>query len=402
METSIRPTILKEAQELQQQLSTWRRDFHEHPELGFEEERTSAIVADYLESLGLEVKRNIAKTGVVALLRGMEEGPTFALRADMDALPILDEKTVPYHSKHQGLSHACGHDAHTTMLMGAATILSKRGLEKGNIKFIFQPAEEGRGGAQAMIDYGALDDPKVDAIGGLHVNTSITTGNITLSSERVGCGAADFFTLNVIGKGGHAAHPHQTVDSVAVTAEVISALQHISSRQVDPTDPIVITIGSIHGGSASNVITPNVEMTGTVRTLNPELRLKVPDMMEKVIQGITNGFGATYEFQFEFKFPSILNDSELTELAATTADEVLGDGHYERVKPGMGGEDFAFYTEQIPAVFFRLGVGNDQMERYPGHHPKFDIDEKALPYGSAMLSQLALNYLKNHNEGEKK
>ncbi|TLS38702.1 M20 metallopeptidase family protein [Pseudalkalibacillus caeni] len=396
LEQKTSSTLIERAKAIQDDLTRWRRDFHQHPEPGFEEKRTSAIVADHLESLGLEVKKNVAGTGVIALLKGSEPGPTFALRADMDALPIQDEKDADYCSQNNGFSHACGHDAHTAMLMGAAKLLSERGLEKGNIKFVFQPAEEGQGGAKAMIDNGVLENPEVDAIAGLHVNTGIDTGSITLSSERVGCGAADFFSLKVIGKGGHAAHPHQTVDSVAVTAQVVSALQQISSRQVDPTDPIVVTIGSIHGGKASNVIAPAVEMTGTVRTLNPSLRQKIPEMMEKVIKGVTDGFGASYDFDFQFKFPSILNDDSLTDLAAQTADEVLGEGQYKKVKPGMGGEDFAFYTEKVPAVFFRLGVGNDEMERFPGHHPKFDIDEKALPYGSAMLSQIALNYLKNH------
>ncbi|MBD8070805.1 M20 metallopeptidase family protein [Bacillus sp. PS06] len=391
MSVQVNHPILEEAKRLESELVEIRRDFHQHPELGFEEERTSSIVADYLEGLGLEVKRNVGKTGVIGLLRGKNPGPTFALRADMDALPILDEKEVEYRSTHEGKMHACGHDAHTTILLGAAKLLTKQGLEKGNIKFVFQPAEEGQGGASAMIEAGVLDE--VEAIAGLHVNTGIDTGKITVSSERVGCGAADFFRLEIIGSGGHAAHPHMTVDSIAVAGQVLTALQNISSRQVDPTDPIVVTVGSIHGGSASNVIAPKVEMIGTVRTLNPELRKKVPGMMESIIKGVTEAFHATYDFDFQFKFPSILNDEKLTELVEQTAEEVLGAGHSARVKPGLGGEDFAFYTEHVPAVFFRLGVGNDDMVRYPGHHPKFDIDEKALPYGSAMLATVALNYL---------
>ncbi|WP_235864026.1 M20 metallopeptidase family protein [Sutcliffiella halmapala] len=390
--------ILEKAKLLESELTALRRDFHQHPELGFEEQRTAAIVADYLETLGLEVERNVAKTGVIGLLKGKEPGPTFALRADMDALPILDEKEVEYSSRNEGKMHACGHDAHTTILLGAAKLLTEQGIEKGNVKFVFQPAEEGQGGASAMIEGGALRN--VDAIAGLHVNTGIDTGNITVSSERVGCGAADFFSLKIIGSGGHAAHPHMTVDSIAVAGQILTALQNISSRQVNPTDPIVVTVGSIHGGNASNVIAPIVEMTGTVRTLNPELRKKVPSMMKKIIKGTTEAFGATYDFDFQYKFPSILNDDALTELVVQTADDVLGEGHSSREKPGLGGEDFSFYTELVPAVFFRLGVGNDDMVRYPGHHPKFDIDEKALPYGSAMLAKVALNFLDKDLEGE--
>lgn len=389
--------LLQKAKTLEDELIAIRRDFHQHPELGFEEERTSSVVEKYLETLGLEVKR-VAKTGVIAVLKGKVDGPTFALRADMDALPIQDEKEVPYASTYKGLMHACGHDAHTTILLGAAKLLTEQGLEKGNVKFIFQPAEEGRGGASAMIEAGALED--VNAIAGLHVNAGIDTGSITLSSEKVGCGAADFFSLSVIGSGGHAAHPHMTVDSIAVAGQVITALQNISSRQINPSDPVVVTIGSIHGGNASNVIAPKVEMTGTVRTLNPELRKKMPGMMEKIIKGTTEAFGGTYEFDFQFKFPSIINDEELTNLVEVTATEVLGNGHCKKEKPGLGGEDFSFYTEHVPAVFFRLGVGNENMVRYPLHHPKFDIDEKAMPYGSAMLATVALNYLQI--EGEKK
>ncbi|PLR82533.1 amidohydrolase [Bacillus canaveralius] len=386
-------SLLEEAKKLESELIAWRRDFHQYPELGFEENRTSALVADFLESLNLEVKRNVAGTGVIGLLRGNTDGPTIALRADIDALPIFDEKDTEYCSKNEGKCHACGHDAHTAILMGVAKLLSDQGIKKGNVKFVFQPAEEDGGGAQAMIEAGVLQNPEVSAIAGLHVNTGIGIGNITLSSEPVGCGAADFFSLAVIGQGGHAAHPHMSVDSIAVAGQLLSALQHISSRQVDPTDPIVITVGSIHGGTASNVIAPRVEMTGTARTLNPELRKRIPGKMEKIIKGVTEAYGASYDFDFQFKYPSILNDEQMTELAAFTADQVLGEKHYKKVKPAMGGEDFSFYTELIPAVFFRLGVGSDKIVRYPGHHPKFDIDEKALPYGSAMLAQLALNYL---------
>ncbi|PKR78171.1 amidohydrolase [Halalkalibacillus sediminis] len=378
---------------MQQKLTEWRRDFHQHPELGFEEERTSNIVADYLETLGLDVQRNVAGTGVIALLKGEAEGKTVGLRADMDALPIHDQKDSLYRSTVDGKMHACGHDAHTTILMGAATILSKKGVKKGNVKFIFQPAEEGRGGAEAMINAGCLENPKVDVMSGLHVNTGIDTGNITVTTERVGCGSADFFTLEVKGSGGHAAHPHQTIDSVAVTGEVITALQQIVSRQVAPVDSAVLTIGTIEGGSASNVIAPSVKMTGTVRTLNPEVREMIPKKMEQVVKGVTDAFGGSYELDYEYKFPSILNDLELRSVVEETADQVLGEGHCSQEKPSLGGEDFAFYTEKVPSIFFRLGVGNDQMVRFPGHHPQFDIDENAMPYGSAMLSQFALNYL---------
>lgn len=389
--------FLVEAKTLKEQLIEWRRDFHQHPELGFEEVRTSTIVANYLESLGLEVKRNVGKTGVVALLRGENPGPTIGLRADMDALPIQDQKeNVPYRSKIDGKMHACGHDAHTAMLMGAATILSRRPLKKGNIKFIFQPAEEGEGGAELMIKEGCLDNPKVDVMAGLHVNTGIDTGKITVTEGEIGCASADTFELMVIGSGGHAAHPHQAVDAIAVSGEVITSLQQIVSRQIPPIDSVVITIGTIEGGTATNIIAPTVKMTGTVRTLNPKLRKLLPTKMENVIKGITAAFGATYEFKYNFGFPSIINDLRLRDMVEEVAELVLGKGNCSREKPSLGGEDFAFYSEKVPSIFFRLGAGNDAMERYPGHHPKFDIDENALPYGSAMLARFAIHYIEQN------
>ncbi|WP_306454089.1 M20 metallopeptidase family protein [Evansella halocellulosilytica] len=390
--------LLVESKNMKENLVAWRRDFHQHPELGFEEVRTSSIVADYLESLGLEVQRGVAKTGVIALLKGDEPGPTVGLRADMDALPIHDQKDTTYKSTIDGKMHACGHDAHTTILMGAATILTKKGLQKGNIKFIFQPAEEGRGGAAAMIEAGCLENPKVDVMAGLHVNTGIDSGRITVTKDRVGCGSADFFNIDIIGSGGHAAHPHQTVDSITVASEVISALQQIVSRQVAPNDAAVITVGKIEGGSASNVIAPSVKMSGTVRTLNPDVRHDIPKKMEQVISGVTSAFGANYELDYQYMFPSILNNEELRSIVEDAADVVLGEGCCTREKSGLGGEDFAFYSEKVPSIFFRLGVGNDNMTRYPGHHPMFDIDENALPYGSAMLARFALSYL-NSNKG---
>ncbi|WP_223155047.1 M20 metallopeptidase family protein [Alkalibacillus aidingensis] len=390
--------LLQEAQKLQEQLTSWRRDFHQHPELGFEEKRTSKIVADYLETLGLEVDRDVAGTGVIALLRGENPGPTVGLRADMDALPIHEQSDAPYRSTVDGKMHACGHDAHTAILMGAATVLSKQGLNHGNIKFVFQPAEEGRGGAAAMIEAGCLENPDVDVMAGLHVNTGIDTGSITVTEDRVGCGSADFFTIEVKGSGGHAAHPHQTVDSIGVTSEVISSIQQIVSRQVAPNDAAVITIGTIEGGTASNVIAPSVKMTGTVRTLNPDVRLEIPKKMEQVINGVTSAFGASYDLDYQYLFPSILNDFSLRDVVERVADQVLGEGHCTREKSGLGGEDFAFYTEKVPSIFFRLGVGNDEMTRYPGHHPSFDIDEEALPYGSAMLSKFALQYIEENTK----
>lgn len=387
--------LLQQAGKLKEQIIAWRRDFHQHPELSFEETRTSQAVAEHLRKLGLEVQTGVGHTGVVAVLRGLEPGPTIALRADMDALPIQDQKQVGYASKVPGKMHACGHDAHTSILMGAAQFLTHLGRpERGNIKFIFQPAEEGGGGAKVMIDDGVLKDPQVDAVAGLHVFPPVPTGQIT-AVKGVGCAAADFIKIKVIGRGGHAAHPHTAVDSITVAAEVISALQHIASRQVDPLDSVVITLGKIQGGSASNVIAPEVELQGTVRTLNPSLREQMPERIEKVIKGVTEALGATYEFVYDMGYPSIVNNDRMVDLVLETADQVLGEGRWQLVKPSMGGEDFSYYTHEVPGVFFRLGVGNEQKNAiYPLHHPLFDIDEDGLPIGVALLSAVALNYLK--------
>ncbi|RXT08732.1 M20 family metallopeptidase [Ammoniphilus sp. CFH 90114] len=387
-------TIMEQASKLKEEIIAWRRDFHQNPELSFEEHRTAEKVALHLKSLGLDVQTGVGRTGVVGILYGKEPGPTIALRADMDALPIHDQKQTGYKSTIPGKMHACGHDAHTSILMGAAQFLSQvKRPERGNVKFIFQPAEENGGGAEVMIQDGVLQNPKVDAIAGLHVFPGVPTGSIT-AVKGVGCAAADFIRIKVIGRGGHAAHPHTAVDSVTVTAQVITALQHIASRQVDPLDSVVITIGTIQGGSANNIIAPEVELTGTVRTLNPALREQMPEKIEKVIKGVTEAMGATYEFLYDKGYPSIINDDQMVELVLQTADAVLGAGKQSLVKPSMGGEDFSYYTHVVPGAFFRLGVGNTEKNTtYPLHHPMFDVDEDALPLGVAMLSAIALNYL---------
>lgn len=382
--------LLQKAQLLKPQLINWRRDFHKHPELAFEEVRTSEMVAGFLKSLNFDVKQHVGGTGIVAFLRGDKPGKTIGLRADMDALPIQEQNTFDFHSINSGKSHACGHDAHTAMLMGAAQLLSAHRPKQGNIAFLFQPAEEISEGAKAMIGAGALNG--IDAMAGLHINAGVDLGKVAFAG-KVGCGSTDFFSLTVIGKGGHAAHPDLTVDSIAVTGQLITALQQFASRQMDPVEPFVLTIGTIQGGTANNAIAPEVKMTGTVRTLNPELRETAPQRIEKIIQGVTLAFGADYDFQYTFSAPSIINDAQMTELAERTVDITLGTGHRIKSKPSLGGEDFSFYTEHLPSVFFVLGAGSDSIARHPNHHPKFTVDEDALSYGSALLAAIALNYL---------
>ena len=381
-------TLLEQARSFQQLLTKWRRSLHEQPETGFDEYNTSKFVQKTLIELGYTPKV-LAQTGVTALIEGEEAGPVIGLRADMDALPITDEKETSYASKIDGKAHLCGHDGHTTMLLGAAKLLKDHPPKKGSIKLIFQPAEEGLFGAREMINEGILEDPKVDAIGGLHVNPDVNTGKVTCALKEA-CAAADFFDLEIIGEGGHAAHPHKAADSITIAAEVISSLQQVVSRQVDPLSPTVLTIGQIHGGTADNAIAPRVKLGGTVRTLDPEVRYSIEERMEQVVKGITQAFGVDYKLNYKYYYPPLINDASLLPSVETTVQDVLGEDRFSIVKPSMGGEDFSFYAEKIPAIFFRLGVRNEAKNAvYPLHHPKFDLDEEALPIGASMLAAWA-------------
>ncbi|MHA6484690.1 M20 metallopeptidase family protein [Paenibacillus sp. strain BS8-2] len=389
--------LLASAKQLADQLIEWRRDFHRNPELGYEEMRTSGIVAEHLRDLGLDVRTGVGGTGVVGLIRGELPGPTFLLRADMDALPIPDAKQVEYRSRVEGKSHLCGHDAHTSMLMGAAKLLVDRGLKRGNIKFMFQPAEEGGAGANAMIRDGLLEEPKVDAAAALHVSPMFKVGRVA-AAKGPAWAATQSLRIKIIGRGGHAASPHQTVDAIAIAAQVITALQHVASRQVDPLDSVVVTIGKMNGGHAVNAIASEAELLGTVRTLNPELREQMRGRIETIVKGVTEAFGAGYELELRDGYPIVVNDGEMYELFARTSEDTLGTGHYETIKPTMGGEDFSFVARQVPAVMFRLGTRSGDETAYPLHHPSFDLDESAMPLGAAMLASIAIRYLEEGDD----
>lgn len=390
---------LNEANAFHNELIEWRRCLHQHPELGLEEFNTQKFVIEKLTEMGVQ-HQPLTETGVVAIIEGEEAGQTVALRGDMDALPIQDEKDVPYKSQIAGKGHMCGHDAHTTMLLGAARLLHKFPPKRGNVKLIFQPAEEGRFGADKMIKAGALENPKVDAIAALHVQPGVPTGEATITNG-ITCAAADFFEIEIIGKGGHAAHPHQAIDPITISAEVISSLQQITSRQLDPLSSAVITIGQIHGGTADNVISTSVKFGGTVRTLDTHIRDTMEERMETIVKGITSAFGATYKLTYKYFFPSVINEADLLPTLEETAAEVLGEGKLSYVPPSMGGEDFSFFTHKVPGLMFRLGVRNEEKGiTSPLHHPLFDVDEDALPLGAAMLAQFANKYLEIQNKGE--
>lgn len=400
--------IRKAAAALSERLVAFRRDFHQFPEIGFEERRTAGIIAGRLRELGLDdVKTGVAHTGVVGLLRGRgtpaesgaeaaeRSGRTVALRADMDALPIEEATGAPYASKQPRRMHACGHDAHAAMLLGAAEVLAGlRDWLPGNVKFIFQPAEEGPGGAEVMIREGVLRDPPVDAIAMIHVYPNIPTGEAGIRSGPA-CAAVDTFYLKIIGQGGHGASPHLAVDSIAVAAQVISTLQTIVSREVPPVQPAVITVGTIEGGYRHNIIAPEVRLSGTVRTFDPELRRSMPERIRRIVGGVTAAMRAEFELDYEDGYPAQYNDAALTGLLQSSAEAVLGPGRvHEIVHPTMGAEDFAYFCREIPGTSLRLGAGNpDKGCVNMLHHPKFDLDEDALPLGTAILAQFAWDFL---------
>ena len=371
-----------------------RRTIHMHPELGFEEVETSRFVSEWLQKFGLDVKRGMAKTGVVGLLKGKKPGRTVAIRADMDALPLDEANRVPYASRIKGKMHACGHDAHVTILLGVAKFFSAIPDQvKGNIKWIFQPAEEGGGGGRIMVEEGVLENPRVDAIFGAHVYPFLSVGKVGIY-EREGLAAADRFTIKIIGKGGHAASPHVSKDPILATGHLITQIHSIVSRNVNPLESGVITIGKVSGGTASNIIPDEVELIGTVRSLNPQVREELKSRIEQVTQGIARSFSMDCRFDFEYGYPVLINNPEMYKLVGLACSKGIGKENVEVVKPSMGGEDFAYYLEKVPGSFFRLGCRNEEKGLiHPYHSSLFDIDEEVLPFGVEMFIRIIDQYL---------
>lgn len=387
--------LLKRAKELLPEIVSYRRQFHQHPELGMEEHKTAAAVAGALRGLGIEVREGVGGTGVVGLIRGGGAGKTIAIRADMDALPITEETGQPYASQIPGRMHACGHDGHTACLLGVARMLKERAATfDGQVKLLFQPAEEGPGGAEPMIRDGAMEAPTVDAVIGLHVNTEIEVGKIGVGRGVVSA-APDSFEIVIRGVGGHGAHPHKSVDAIAVGAQVVTALQTITSREVDPVEPLVVTVGTFESGFRNNVIAPTATMTGTVRTLDPALRKTIEERMRRLVGGICTAMQAEYDLNYLYGYPSVVNADTMSDLVMAAGTRILGPENVLAVaKPSMGGEDFSYFAQQAPGCFFRLGARNEAKGHvWPGHHPKYDFDEDALAYGAAVMCQTALDYL---------
>ncbi len=376
-----------------------RRFLHMNPELGNREYETSKLVANKLTALGLEVKTGVAKTGVVGLLTGALPGPTVAIRADMDALPITEENDFPYKSLNPGVMQACGHDVHTSIALGTATVLSSlKDKIRGKIKFIFQPAEEGappgeEGGAELMIREGVLIEPPVRAIFGLHVWPDLKTGQVGYAPGYL-MASSDSFTLTVKGKSAHGARPQEGIDAIVIAAEIISNLQNIRSRLVDPTESLVISIGKIQGGVRSNIIAETVVLEGTVRTLDAGVREAIPGLIENLAQGICQSYGATFTLDYERQLPPVYNHPEFLKAVLPWLATSLGEDNLIEVKPQMVAEDFAFYAEKIPAFYFFLGVKSPgQLIAPPLHSPDFNPDERAIPVGIKAMCHLVLNAL---------
>jgi amidohydrolase len=371
----------------------WRRHLHRHPELSFKEERTSQFVAETLAGFGeLQITRPTA-TSVVARLVGDRPGPTLAIRADMDALPIQEANTHDFVSQTAGVMHACGHDGHTAMLLGAAKVLAGRRRElAGEVRFVFQHAEElSPGGADELVNAGALDG--VELVIGAHLWLQLPFGEVGVKTGPL-MAANDTFRIGIEGVGGHAAIPQQTVDSIAVAAQVVTNLQHVVSRNVDPLSPAVVSVTRIAGGTTTNVIPGSVELEGTVRTLDPAVRARIPELMERILAGITAAHGARYTFAYERGYRPVINDSRAAELLRRAVVRALGPETLVEATPTMGSEDFSAYQQRVPGAFFFIGARNEQRGIvHPHHHERFDLDERALDYGTRIFVAAATELL---------
>lgn len=390
------------AEALRPKLVEQRRDFHMHPELSNREERTSRIVAERLRALGLdEVKTGVARYGVVALLKGSKPGPVVAVRADMDALPIQETIDVPYKSQVPGVKHACGHDAHTTIEIGVAEVLSKmRDQISGSIKFVFQPAEEGapsgeEGGASLMVKEGALDNPRPLAIFGLHTS-GFEVGEIGYHSGPA-MASSDRFAITIRGKKSHGAQPQLGIDAIVVASECVAALQTIRSRRIDPIEPMVLTLGTIKGGDRYNIIADQVQIEGTLRTLNEDVRSRVKELMRQTLASVTSGYGASFDLTFDNPNPVTFNDTALVQETIPSIKRIIGEKNLVSPKPLMPAEDFSYYQRVIPGFFFFLGVGNKSRGLVPiWHTAEFDIDEESLVVGVRVMSAVLLDFLDRH------
>lgn len=405
----------KSIEEMFPKLVEIRRDIHMHPELSNEEVRTSKLVTDRLKELGFtDIKTGVAKHGIVAMLKGRQDGPCVAVRADMDALPIKELRSLPYRSQKPGVMHACGHDVHVTCALGVAELLSKhRDQVKGSVKFLFQPAEEampatfkGDWGAKLMVAEGAMRNPKPAAVFGLHTSTVVQPAGTTddevhyLKAGQIGYtplidnANSDRFHIVIHGKMAHGSSPHKGVDAIAVAAEAVMALQMIKSRQTNTRQPLVISIGTISGGDRENIVAEKVELGGTVRTYDAKFRDGIIEQMERILKGITEAHGATYEMEYRKTYPSIHNDPKVVDATLPVFRRIVGETNVIELIPGMGGEDFSFFAQESPGFFFRLGVANEKKGMTHGPHtPLYDCDEESIKTGVAVMAAAVCDFL---------
>ncbi|MBD2178869.1 amidohydrolase [Pseudanabaena sp. FACHB-1998] len=389
--------------ELQPSLVQWRRDFHRFPELGFQEKRTATAIAEKLTAWGIPHQTGIAQTGIVAIIEGKKKSnpnnkinqKVLAIRADMDALPIQEENIISYKSQIDNMMHACGHDGHTAIALGTAKYLWEHRADfSGTVKIIFQPAEEGPGGAKPMIEAGVLENPQVDALIGLHIWNNLPLGTVGVRSGAL-MAATEYFHCTITGRGGHGALPHQTIDSILVTSQIVNALHSIVSRNVSPLESAVISIGEFHAGSATNIIADFAKISGTVRFFNHEVGAKLAKRIEEVIAGICAAHGASYELNYTKLYPAVINDYAIAELVRSVAENVIETP--EGIVPEcqtMGGEDVSFFLESVPGCYFFLGSANpDKGLAYPHHHPRFNFDEIALATGVEIFARCVEKFL---------
>lgn len=400
MNSNLSSIFKQQAEALFPQLVAWRRDFHKHPELAFQEVRTAGMVAEHLHELGLEVSTGIGKTGVIAMVEGdnlPDDAPTLMLRFDMDALPILEETDVAFRSEHPGVMHACGHDGHTAIGMGVAKLLTQhRSQLLGRVKLVFQPGEEGAGGALAMINDGALTNPKPAASFGLHLMSRMPLNKVVVQAGELMAGA-DKFALTVIGKGGHGAMPHETVDAIVVASQIVVAWQSIVARNVHPIEAAVVTVGTFNAGGAGNIIAEQATLQGTIRWFKPEVQKLVVKRMEEMANGICTAFGATCRFEFTPGVGSVVNSEEGAEIVRLAAQAVVPSEDVIEIAPEMVAEDMSEFLNRAPGCFFFVGAQDpDKSINAPHHNPRFDWDERMMPTGVAIMLNATVEYLERH------
>ena len=384
--------LIEAIEQQQEELTRWRRDIHAHPELGFEEHRTSEFVAAKLEEFGVQVHRGIGGTGVVGVLRVGNETKSIGLRADMDALPILEENTFEHRSRHDGHMHACGHDGHTVMLLGAAKYLSESRDFRGQVNFIFQPAEEGIGGAKAMVEDGLFRDFPCDILFAMHNAPGMPVGSFGVKKGVVTAAGA-FFDIEIKGRGAHGAYPQHGVDPVVVGAQMVNAIQSIVSRNVGPTEAAVVSITQFHSGDAYNVIPASAHLSGTARTFSKSVMERVQERMTELAQTVAVGFGATAEVDFRTIFHPVVNDENAAEIAGQVCDDLVGADRVRRdLSAGTGSEDFSFMLEEVPGCYLLIGNSDDDHQR-PVHNPGYDFNDQALSGGASFFAKVVERHL---------